>query len=97
LLEIDVQGATQIRNANSNALVILLTAPSPEEQLKRLKHRGDDAEHVALRMDAAAWEVEHARTFANAEVINDSLDKAAGEIAAIIETWRRPPGSVSRE
>ncbi|MHB8263057.1 MAG: guanylate kinase [Acidimicrobiales bacterium] len=97
LLEIDVQGATQVRHANSNALVVLLIAPSREEQLKRLKYRGDDDKHVALRMDAAAKEVEHARTFADAEVVNDSVDRAVGEIAAIIEIQRRLRGSVTGE
>ncbi|MCL5948494.1 MAG: guanylate kinase, partial [Actinobacteria bacterium] len=92
LLEIDVQGATQIRHANPGALVILLLAPSQEEQQMRLEQRGDDDEHVALRMAAAIKEIKAASDIADAEVVNDSIDQAVDEIDAIIEERRRTAG-----
>ncbi|MCL5446710.1 MAG: guanylate kinase [Actinobacteria bacterium] len=92
LLEIDVQGATQIRHANPDALVILLVAPSQEEQQMRLEQRGDDDEHVASRMAAGSEEIKTASTIADAVVVNDSVDQAADEIHAIIEERRRRAG-----
>ncbi|MCL4443292.1 MAG: guanylate kinase [Actinobacteria bacterium] len=88
LLEIDVQGATQIRKGFPDSLVILLLAPSRDEQRKRLQERGDSKEHVDLRMREADTEIAFAREFADAIVINDSLDRAVSEIGAIIDNRR---------
>ena len=88
LLEIDVQGATQIRKRFPDSLVILLLAPSRDEQRKRLQERGDSKEHIELRMKEADAEIASAKKFADAIVINDSLDRAVSEISAIINNRR---------
>ena len=51
LLEIDVQGAEQVLAQRPDATVILLLPPSPEVQAERLAARGDDAEHIARRVE----------------------------------------------
>ncbi|MGC8462211.1 MAG: guanylate kinase [Acidimicrobiales bacterium] len=89
LLEIDVQGATQVRRQRPDALLVLLAPPSPEVQAARLRGRGDSEEHVARRLAAGAEELAVGRTLADAVVVNDDLDRAVAEIAGIVERRRR--------
>ncbi len=88
LLEIDVQGAMQVRERFPDSLVVLLLAPSKDEQRRRLEGRGDSEEHIELRMKEAAKEIESAKEIADATVTNDSLDRVVGEISAIINDRR---------
>ncbi len=101
LLEIDVQGAAQVRRQRPDALLVLLAPPSPEVQAVRLRGRGDPEEHVARRLAAGAEELAVGRSLADVVVVNDELDRAVAEIAAIVEGRRRqgspvgtaPPGT----
>ncbi len=93
LLEIDVQGAMQVRERFADALVILLLAPSNDEQRRRLEGRGDSEEHVELRIKEDGKEVASAKEFADATVVNDSLDRVVGEISAIISDRRISPSN----
>ena len=61
LLEIDLQGARQVRRLRPDARLILLVPPSDEVQAERLRARGDDEEHVAKRLRAGADEVQAGR------------------------------------
>ena len=88
LLEIDVQGARQVREADPAAVVVLLVAPSPEAQAERLRARGDDEEHVARRLELAAREEAEGRQIADHVVVNDSADRAVGELLGILATHR---------
>ena len=88
LLEIDVQGAIQIRDRFPDSLVVLLVAPSDEEQRRRLVSRGDSSEHIEKRMKESVAEVETAKGFADVIVVNDSVDRAVDEIGAIINARR---------
>jgi guanylate kinase len=88
LLEIDVQGADQVRARDSGAVVILLVAPSPEAQAERLRSRGDDEAHVARRLELAAREEAAGRQLADHVVVNDSTDRAVGELLGIIASHR---------
>ena len=88
LLEIDVQGARQVRANDPDALLIFLVAPSPEEQAARLRGRGDSDNHVRDRIDEAARELDDARQLGATVVVNDELDRAVGEILAIIDEAR---------
>jgi guanylate kinase len=89
LLEIDVQGARQVRVADSTAVVVLLVAPSPEDQAERLRARGDDDEHVARRLELAAREEAEGRQIADHVVVNDSTERAVGELLGILDVHRR--------
>jgi guanylate kinase len=88
LLEIDVQGARQVREADPAAVVVLLVAPSPEAQGERLRARGDDEEHVARRLELAAREEAEGRRIADHVVVNDSADRAVGELLGILAAHR---------
>lgn len=88
LLEIDVQGARQVRAADPTAVVVLLVAPSPEVQRERLRDRGDDDEHVTRRLELAAQEEAEGRQIADHVVVNDSTDRAVEELLGILRAHR---------
>ena len=91
LLEIDVQGALQVRHHYPDALLIFILPPDEPTLLQRLKDRGrDKPEDIDKRFRAAKREIHMAkgsRAF-DYMVINDSLDRAAEEIAKIIKHKR---------
>jgi guanylate kinase len=89
LLEIDVQGARQVRALRPDALVVLLLAPSRDVQAARLRARGDDEEHVRRRLAIARDEEREARALADRVVVNDELERTVEELAGIIEERRR--------
>ena len=88
LLEIDVNGARQVREADPGAVVVLVVAPSTEVQAERLRGRGDDEDHVASRLELAAREEAEGRQIADHLVVNDSTDRAVGELLGIIAAHR---------
>ena len=61
LLEIDLQGARQVRDKQKDAVLILLTLPSVAVQTARLRARGDDEAHVQRRLAAGAEEERQGR------------------------------------
>ena len=89
LLEIDVQGATQVKERHPNALVVFIEAPSPEAQEARLRGRGDREDVIARRLAAAPEEARGGRALADHVVVNDDLERAVEEVAAILESRRR--------
>jgi guanylate kinase len=92
VLEIDVQGARQMRAADPSSLFIFVMPPSRAEQEHRLRGRGDP-EEIVLRRLAKAEEEEHAAAELGAiEVVNDDLDRCVDEVARIIETERAVRG-----
>jgi guanylate kinase len=88
LLEIDLQGARQVREHDEGAVLILLTVPSVEVQRARLRARGDSEEHVQRRLAAGAEEERQGRLIADAEVVNDDLLQATAEVAGIVDRYR---------
>ncbi len=88
LLEIDVQGAEQVRRLRPDAALILLRPPSPEAQEARLRARGDDEGHIARRLLAGAEEERRGRLIADAEVVNHDVEQATARIASIVEGYR---------
>jgi guanylate kinase len=88
LLEIDLQGARQVREKQEDAVLILLTVPSAEVQMTRLRARGDDEAHVQRRLAAGAEDERQGRLIANAEVVNDDLVQATAEVAGIVDRYR---------
>jgi guanylate kinase len=89
LLEIEVQGARQVRQRDDRAVIILLTAPSLELLEQRLRGRGDHEEHIARRLESTRREVLEGREIADAEVVNDDVERACGEILSILEGLRQ--------
>lgn len=88
VLEIEVQGARQIHELDPDALLIFVVPPSPEEQERRLRGRGDPDDIVRRRLAKAAEETGAARELGAVEVVNDDLDRAVAEILALIDAHR---------
>ena len=84
LLEIELDGAQQVKDIAPDAVLILVEAPSREAQAARLRGRGDDEESVARRLEVGDRELEVGRRIADHVVVNDDVDRAAQEVADII-------------
>ena len=88
LLEIDWQGAQQVRKAFPSAIGIFILPPSLEELKSRLSGRGtDSAETIARRIAAARDEMRHVDEF-DYVIINDDLQQALGNLRSIVSATR---------
>lgn len=84
LLEIDVQGALQIKKQMPEARMIFILPPSPEELARRLATRGTDSpEVIARRIETARHELEYRDAY-QYQVVNDDLEMAYGQLKDII-------------
>jgi guanylate kinase len=80
LLEIEVQGARQVRAAMPEATLVFIAPPSPETLHERLQGRGtDDPAAIAERLRTAEIELDAQQEFQHV-VVNDELDQAADEL-----------------
>jgi guanylate kinase len=84
VLEIDLEGARQVKQRHPDALLIAVTAPSQEVQEARLRGRGDDERSVARRLEVGERELEQLVPIADHVVVNDEVDRSAREVAGII-------------
>lgn len=88
LLEIDWQGAQQVRKLFPEAIGIFILPPSMEELTRRLTGRGtDSAEVISRRLAAAEAEMRHVGEF-DYVIINDQLEQALGDLRAIVRASR---------
>ncbi len=88
ILEIDWQGATQVRSSHPDAVSIFILPPSIEVLRERLQQRGQDAPDVVeKRLAEARRELEHATEF-DYLVVNDNFAMALAELQAIVEAER---------
>ena len=92
LLEIDVQGATQVVQLYPEALLIFIEAPSRAAQEARLRHRGDAEPIIQARLDKAEAEAYRSKELGAQVVINDDVERATAEVLALIEANRRSIG-----
>lgn len=84
LLDIEVQGALNVKRRRPDAVLIFMLAPSFRDIEKRLTGRGDTApDLVRGRLERARWEYAQAPNY-DYLVINDDVDKAAREIISIL-------------
>jgi guanylate kinase len=84
VLDIDVQGATEVFNKIDSAVGIFINAPDLETLVERLERRGTESEKlIATRMANARNEIA-ARDLFRYQVVNDELESAVAELAAII-------------
>ncbi len=87
-LDIDWQGARQIREKMPNSRSIFILPPSKDELARRLQGRGQDSDEIiAKRMDKAVQEISHYAEY-NYLIINDDFDLALHDLKAIIRTER---------
>jgi len=101
LLEIDVQGARQVREAVPEAVLVFLRPPDMAVLERRLRSRGtEDEGRLERRLATARQELEAAAWFDH-EVVNDDLERASSQVAAIIRGSRTPkldpPGRTTSE
>ncbi|HET9076166.1 MAG TPA: hypothetical protein VFN68_04485 [Acidimicrobiales bacterium] len=92
LLEIELDGAHQVKKMDPDAVLVLVVAPSRAAQEERLRGRGDDEESIARRLAVGEQEVADGSRMADHVVVNDDVDRAAREVADIIERRRGTPG-----
>ena len=88
LLEIDVNGAHQVRKRMPEALLLFVEAPNADVQRARLEGRGDPPDKVTARLAETARETELARTLDCVFLVNDDLDHAVAEIRKLIDAHR---------
>jgi len=85
ILEIDVQGAASVRKNMPQAVLVFLAPPSDHELERRLRARRTESEaELERRLAAARWEMEQ-RSWFDHVVVNDDVERAAAEVAAIID------------
>ena len=88
ILEIDYQGALQIKKMYANAVLIFILPPSWEELRSRLERRGEDApEIIELRLQNAAVEMAQAPEF-DFVIINEVFDRALFDLKAVVHAQR---------
>ena len=88
ILEIDWQGALQIKKLFANAVLVFILPPSWEELRSRLERRGEDsAEVIELRLRNAAEEMARAREF-DFVIINEVFERALFDLKAIVHAQR---------
>lgn len=86
ILEIDPQGAFQVRDLMPSTVLLFIQPPSLDELKRRLEGRGSETEEqVAVRMKTAERELELVGRYDHV-VINDDVSRAADELARIIES-----------
>jgi len=88
ILEIDFQGAVQIKRIFANAVLIFILPPSMDELRARLQRRGEDSpEVIELRLENSAQEMAQANEF-DYVIINQLFDKALFDLKAIVHAQR---------
>ena len=84
VLEIEVQGALQVKARRPDAIAIFVAAPSFQELERRLTGRGDTApEARAVRLKTARWEYQQAVQY-DYIVVNETVDRCTDEVIAIL-------------
>ncbi|MCR4643247.1 MAG: guanylate kinase [Lachnospiraceae bacterium] len=91
ILEIEIQGAMQIRRIHPAALLLFITPPSAETLKARLEGRGTEtAEVIKKRMDRSAAEAEEMEKY-DYIIVNDTVEQAVSDAHAVIEAAHASP------
>ncbi|MDZ4754078.1 MAG: guanylate kinase [Phycisphaerae bacterium] len=89
VLDVDVQGAANVKKEMPDAFSVFILPPSETELLRRLQERGrEDLRAIARRFAEAQKEMEFAKSSGvyDAFVVNDDLFKAIDEVAALVKS-----------
>ncbi len=84
VLEIEVDGAQQVKSLNQSALLLFVLPPSRQEQKARLHGRGDPDQKVEKRLKKAEEEEPVGKAIADYVIINDDLESTVEEMGRII-------------
>jgi guanylate kinase len=86
VLEIELQGARQIRETVPDAVQVFIAPPSPEDLRRRLESRGTDSEEqIASRLAVAAGELEAREEFGHV-IVNDDVERATRELVELVRS-----------
>ena len=88
VLEIELDGARQVKQQFPDAVLIFLLPPSREEQERRLRGRGDPNDKIFARLKKAEAEEPIGREIADHVLTNDDLEQTIDEMLAVIENER---------
>jgi guanylate kinase len=88
VLEIEVDGAQQVKELDPRAVLIFVLPPSRDEQQRRLRGRGDPEHQVEERLRKAEDEEPIGMGLADHVVVNDDLEETIDEMLAIIDKCR---------
>lgn len=89
VLEIDVQGAAQVKQKLPESVAIFIVPPSRQELERRLRSRGQDAdEEIARRLAKAHDEIVASEKFYDFCIVNDDVERAGKEAQAIVIALR---------
>jgi guanylate kinase len=89
VLEIDVQGASQVKQQLPEAVAIFILPPSREELERRLRSRAQDSEEdIVRRLDKARDEIAEFGKYYDFCVVNDDVERAGREVQAIVTAVR---------
>lgn len=84
ILEIDIQGAMQVKAKRPDGVFIFIAPPSKDELIRRIEGRGtENTEEIARRMGQVDEELSHLPEY-HYMVVNDSIDEAVGKVRSII-------------
>jgi guanylate kinase len=89
LVEIDVQGARQVKAADPSAYMVFITPPSLDELERRLRTRGTETDEQVKRRLAKASDELAAEPEFDVTVVNDDLERAAREVIQLVDELRR--------
>lgn len=88
VLEIEVDGARQVKALHPEAVLIFVLPPTRDEQQRRLRGRGDDEHKIHERLQKALDEEPIGMALANHVVVNDDLERTVTEMMQIIDHHR---------
>ncbi|PYT97693.1 MAG: guanylate kinase [Acidobacteria bacterium] len=89
VLEIDVQGAAQVKEKLPKSVAIFILPPSREELERRLRSRGQDSEEeIARRLAEAREEIAAFGKYYDFCVVNEDVERAGREVQAIVTALR---------
>jgi guanylate kinase len=88
VLEIEVDGAQQVKRHHPDAVLLFVLPPSRDEQERRLRGRGDPGDKVLARLKKAEVEEPIGRELADHVVVNDDLDRTVEEMLQLIDAAR---------
>jgi guanylate kinase len=89
VLEIEVDGAQQVKKLNAKALLLFILPPSRQEQKSRLRGRGDSDQKVEKRLRKAEEEEPVGKAIADYVIVNDDLGATVEEMIRIIDYERK--------